>query len=579
VNRITVAIAASALAVGISGIAFASSPNAGNSIHWCKGKNGAVRIAKTCKSGESNVTWNKQGPAGPQGSHGPKGDTGATGAQGSAGSQGAAGLQGPAGLTGATGPAGPQGSQGSQGPKGDPGSGANSWSLTGNAGTSPSTNFLGTTDNQALVVKTNNNEALRIDTGGNVSIGLTSSGARLDVLAPSGGTAVQGTGTSTGRGVVGRLGNVSCQGAYAVGGCAGDANSIGVFGTSSIRIGVEGDSTSGTGVSGAASTGIGVLGFSDYRAVEGDTSNGIGVIGTSNTRGVVGTLGIISCAGVYAVGGCGGTLGDGVQGVSTNGTGVDGISSGGHGTVGISNTGIGVYGNSNVEGIVGTLQASSCPYTSAIAACAGPAGDGLVVEASSGISDTAILAINDSPGSGTGTCCDIFLGYSGGTREARISGEGRGYFASGTQTGGQDYAESMRAIDSSRLEPGDVLAIDPQHGNAVRLSRGRSSPLVVGVYSTKPSVLAVGTHHIGDSLKGEVPVALMGVVPTKVTAENGPIRAGDLLTTSSKPGYAMKAPRVLVGGIAIYPTGTILGKALAPLRSGSGVIQVLLMTR
>jgi hypothetical protein len=37
------------------------------------------------------------------------------------------------------------------------------WSITGNAGTSPSTNFLGTTDNQSLVFKANNQLSGKID--------------------------------------------------------------------------------------------------------------------------------------------------------------------------------------------------------------------------------------------------------------------------------------------------------------------------------------------------------------------------------------------------------------------------------
>jgi hypothetical protein len=40
---------------------------------------------------------------------------------------------------------------------------ANNWSLTGNAGTVPGTNFLGTTDNQALVLYVNNNHALHFE--------------------------------------------------------------------------------------------------------------------------------------------------------------------------------------------------------------------------------------------------------------------------------------------------------------------------------------------------------------------------------------------------------------------------------
>ncbi len=39
---------------------------------------------------------------------------------------------------------------------------AQSWNLTGNAGTSPTGNFIGTTDNQSLVFKTNNDEKMRI---------------------------------------------------------------------------------------------------------------------------------------------------------------------------------------------------------------------------------------------------------------------------------------------------------------------------------------------------------------------------------------------------------------------------------
>ncbi|AZA82653.1 hypothetical protein C1637_20630 [Chryseobacterium lactis] len=40
------------------------------------------------------------------------------------------------------------------------------WNLTGNAGTTPGTNFIGTTDNQSLVFKTNNTEKMRINPEG-----------------------------------------------------------------------------------------------------------------------------------------------------------------------------------------------------------------------------------------------------------------------------------------------------------------------------------------------------------------------------------------------------------------------------
>lgn len=50
-------------------------------------------------------------------------------------------------------------------------SGGAGWGLIGNTGTSPATDFLGTADNQPLVLRTNNAEAMRITAGGDVGIG------------------------------------------------------------------------------------------------------------------------------------------------------------------------------------------------------------------------------------------------------------------------------------------------------------------------------------------------------------------------------------------------------------------------
>ena len=46
--------------------------------------------------------------------------------------------------------------------------GASGWDLTGNSGTTPGTNFLGTTDNQALDIRTNNTIRVRITTKGQI---------------------------------------------------------------------------------------------------------------------------------------------------------------------------------------------------------------------------------------------------------------------------------------------------------------------------------------------------------------------------------------------------------------------------
>jgi hypothetical protein len=57
----------------------------------------------------------------------------------------------------------------------------NGWGLTGNAGTSATTNFLGTTDNRSLRVRTNNTEKMIVDSLGNVGIGIVKPTIKLDL--------------------------------------------------------------------------------------------------------------------------------------------------------------------------------------------------------------------------------------------------------------------------------------------------------------------------------------------------------------------------------------------------------------
>jgi hypothetical protein len=47
------------------------------------------------------------------------------------------------------------------------------WEIRGNANINEQTNFFGTTNNHALVIRTNGGEALRVDAGGNVRVGTT----------------------------------------------------------------------------------------------------------------------------------------------------------------------------------------------------------------------------------------------------------------------------------------------------------------------------------------------------------------------------------------------------------------------
>lgn len=57
----------------------------------------------------------------------------------------------------------------------------NKWDIYGNVGTNPTTNFLGTIDNQHLVFRTNNTEKVRITTTGRLGIGTNNPTQLLDI--------------------------------------------------------------------------------------------------------------------------------------------------------------------------------------------------------------------------------------------------------------------------------------------------------------------------------------------------------------------------------------------------------------
>lgn len=136
-----------------------------------------------------------------------------------------------------------------------------------------------------------------------------------------------------------------------------------------------------------------------------------------------------------------------------------------------------------------------------------------------------------------------------------------------------DFAESVvPSGDKQGYGPGDVLVIDATDKQRFTVTNQPYSRLVAGVYSTQPGF--VGSSHPLADIKSidfsrEVPMAVVGIVPCKVSDENGPILAGDLLVTSSIPGFAMRGtdPNRLVGAV--------VGKALEPLQSGKGAIQIL----
>ena len=115
------------------------------------------------------------------------------------------------------------------------------------------------------------------------------------------------------------------------------------------------------------------------------------------------------------------------------------------------------------------------------------------------------------------------------------------------------------------LSAGDVVRVNDSGERVVRV-RKQADRRVMGVITDTPGVLLGG-----ESRTGVVVVAVTGVVSCRVEAKDMPIKAGDLLIASSEGGHACAATDP--------DPGTVLGKALAPLDKGAGVIPVLLGVR
>ncbi|MDJ0897798.1 MAG: hypothetical protein QNJ55_03225 [Xenococcus sp. MO_188.B8] len=130
-----------------------------------------------------------------------------------------------------------------------------------------------------------------------------------------------------------------------------------------------------------------------------------------------------------------------------------------------------------------------------------------------------------------------------------------------------DCAEDFPVEDPELLEPGTVVAIGKEA--RLRISESAYNKRVAGVIAgagdLKPGIILGRNSNTNKQL----PVALMGRVYCKVDANHGAIEVGDLLTTSSTPGHAMKASDPL------RSFGAVIGKALSDLKSGTGLIPVL----
>ena len=139
--------------------------------------------------------------------------------------------------------------------------------------------------------------------------------------------------------------------------------------------------------------------------------------------------------------------------------------------------------------------------------------------------------------------------------------------------GGSDLSENFDIIsnaESTEPIPGMLVSIDPNSSGKLIISTESYDRKVAGIISgangVNPGMLMGQEETIAD---GEYPIALSGRVYVYADTSNGPIQPGDLLTSSKKPGHAMKAKDYKKA------QGAVIGKAMTELEEGTGFVLVL----
>lgn len=134
--------------------------------------------------------------------------------------------------------------------------------------------------------------------------------------------------------------------------------------------------------------------------------------------------------------------------------------------------------------------------------------------------------------------------------------------------GGADLAEPFEFSDKD-IAKGSVLVIDDEQPGKLKLSTRAYDRRVAGIVSGANGINPGISLHQDGVLDSGQNVALSGRVYVQADASFGAIKPGDLLTTSSTPGHAMKVSN------HIKAQGAILGKAMSALKTGKGTVLVL----
>jgi hypothetical protein len=388
----------------------------------------------------------------------------------------------------------------------------------------------------------------------------------LSVTNTGTGAAVEGNNASASDNVSAAIGRISSAsaGAFSAGvkgiNNGTGTNGIGVYGVhAGSGWGVYGNSVGGTGIFGRSTNGFGLMGSSvNNTGLYAESENGnAAVIQIDNSQNTNNAL-LINNAGQGSGISVGSVQANAIFATSTYATAIAASSDNAHGMESASNS----------SAHAGILALNSGDGAGAWGVALGL---GTGVKASSFTSGgTALEAELDGVSSG-----NLAKFKTNGSNVARIDHTGKGYFNGGTTNSGADVAEAF-AVEGARsaYEPGDVLVISQSSDRTVEKSATPYSTLVAGVYATKPGVLLTEEDAVENNLGGLVPMGVIGVIPTKVCLEGGPIKRGDLIVTSSLAGVAMKADPDKV------KVGQVIGKALEDYhQQGIGKIKLLVSVK
>lgn len=157
---------------------------------------------------------------------------------------------------------------------------------------------------------------------------------------------------------------------------------------------------------------------------------------------------------------------------------------------------------------------------------------------------------------------DVIVRDNAGSERIRLDGN-----TGDIKLTGADCAEEFDVVAASVIDPGTVMVI--KHDNRLSPCKEPYDKKVAGVVSgangLNPGII-LGKNF---APKDRQPIALSGKVYCKADAQFAPIEIGDLLTTSSTQGHAMKAQDP--GRIS----GTVIGKAMGSLKDGRALIPIL----